>query len=174
MQWKVDPTNARIAQLATDVATLNNNFDPAVPINKGGTGATTAANARTNLGLGGAATNAIANNLTTTASGSVLDARQGKVLNDKIVDLEAFTFTTIGSNEDLNDFQKAGFYGCSSSSLAQTLTNCPTTSNFFMIVANKHPAYQTQIIFTGQYFYVRTESSSGWGVWWEFTGTNVS
>lgn len=48
----------------------------------GGTGATTAANARTNLGLGSASTQGVANNLTTAAAGSVLDARQGKVLND--------------------------------------------------------------------------------------------
>ena len=39
---------------------------------------------RANIGLGGAATQGVANNLTTKASGSVLDARQGKVLNEKI------------------------------------------------------------------------------------------
>jgi hypothetical protein len=35
-------------------------------------------------GLGAAATQAVANNLTTTSAGSVLDARQGKVLKDSI------------------------------------------------------------------------------------------
>ena len=34
--------------------------------------------------LGSAAKQAVANNLTTTAAGSVLDARQGKTLSDKI------------------------------------------------------------------------------------------
>ena len=39
---------------------------------------------RTNLGLGTSATNDVANNLTTVDSGSVLDARQGKLLNDTV------------------------------------------------------------------------------------------
>lgn len=41
-------------------------------------------NARTNIGLGSAATKDTANNLTTSASGSVLDARQGKALKDSL------------------------------------------------------------------------------------------
>lgn len=39
--------------------------------------------------LGGAASNGVANNLTTNAAGSVLDARQGKALNDKIAQLNS-------------------------------------------------------------------------------------
>ena len=39
--------------------------------------------------LGGAASQAVANNLTTNAAGSVLDARQGKALNDKITQLNS-------------------------------------------------------------------------------------
>lgn len=39
---------------------------------------------RGNLGLGTSATNDVANNLTTVDSGSVLDARQGKVLSDSV------------------------------------------------------------------------------------------
>lgn len=39
--------------------------------------------------LGGAASQAVANNLTTNAAGSVLDARQGKALNDKIAQLNS-------------------------------------------------------------------------------------
>lgn len=65
--------------VATDAGTMG--------IAYGGTGATTAANARTNLGLGASATQAVANNLATTAAGSVLDARQGKVLNDNIAQI---------------------------------------------------------------------------------------
>lgn len=39
--------------------------------------------------LGAAASQAVANNLTTNAAGSVLDARQGKALNDKITSLNS-------------------------------------------------------------------------------------
>ena len=41
------------------------------------------ANARANLDLGDAALKAVANNLTTSSAGSVLDARQGKALGDR-------------------------------------------------------------------------------------------
>ena len=41
------------------------------------------ANARANLDLGDAALKTVANNLTTTSEGSVLDARQGKALGDR-------------------------------------------------------------------------------------------
>lgn len=50
----------------------------------GGTGAASTAAARTNLGLGTAAVQGISNNLTTTAEGYALDARQGKVLQDEV------------------------------------------------------------------------------------------
>ena len=53
-------------------------------IDNGGTGAGTASSARTNLGLGDSAVKTVANNLTTTSDGYVLDARQGKALLDKI------------------------------------------------------------------------------------------
>ena len=46
------------------------------------------AQVRQNIGLGDAATKGVANNLTTNASGSVLDARQGKALNDRLVLVE--------------------------------------------------------------------------------------
>ena len=55
-----------------------------IPVSRGGTGATTASAARTTLGLGDAATENVANNLTTTSEGYLLDARQGKALNDSI------------------------------------------------------------------------------------------
>ena len=55
-----------------------------LPIANGGTNASSASGARTNLGLGDAATHGVSNALTETDSGKVLDARQGKVLDDKI------------------------------------------------------------------------------------------
>jgi hypothetical protein len=61
------------------------NTSGAVPVANGGTGASSASDARSNLGLGSAATKGVANNATTDSSGSyVLDAYQGKLLNDGI------------------------------------------------------------------------------------------
>jgi len=52
------------------------------------------AQARSNIGLGDAATKAVANNLTTTTEGSVLDARQGASLNQAIANKQnAAAFT---------------------------------------------------------------------------------
>ena len=53
-------------------------------IDKGGTGANTASGARASLGLGTASTADVSNVLTETEAGKVLDARQGKALNDAI------------------------------------------------------------------------------------------
>lgn len=64
------------------------NVSGIIAVEHGGTGANNQANARTNLGLGEASTKEVANNLTTTKEGSVLDARQGKQLLDKIESLE--------------------------------------------------------------------------------------
>ena len=58
-----------------------------VTIAHGGTGATTASDARDNLELGTAATQSVANNLTTSAEGSVLDARMGLSLATSIGNL---------------------------------------------------------------------------------------
>lgn len=60
-----------------------------IGITYGGTGATTAEAARTNLGLGTASTQGIANNLTTTGAGYALDARQGKVLWDEVGEINS-------------------------------------------------------------------------------------
>ena len=51
--------------------------------------------------LGSAATQAVANNLTTTTSGKVLDARQGKALNDGKID-KMPSYTTVASGETAN------------------------------------------------------------------------
>ena len=59
--------------------------DTVVPVGSGGTGATSASGARTNLGLGTAAVTDIYNNLDKTTEGFALDARQGKALADQIV-----------------------------------------------------------------------------------------
>lgn len=61
-------------------------------------------------------TSAIKNNLTTTSSGSVLDARQGKALDDKITDVYAGNTITISC-------RAAGYVTSSSKNLCITIPN---------------------------------------------------
>lgn len=65
-------------------------------IKDGGTDASNASDARINLGLGTAATNNVSNDLTETESGKVLDARQGKALDDKITAINSSKGTANG------------------------------------------------------------------------------
>lgn len=74
--------------------------------------------------------------------------------------------------QNLNDIDGRGFYDCPSSAIAQSLVNCPTTNNFVMQTLTKG-AYCTQIIFTGDKMFLRTQVSSGWGSWYMFTATAV-
>lgn len=67
-----------------------------------------AATARTNLGLTAAAVAAIANNLTTTTTGSVLDARQGKTIADslaahRVLLDQTFTFKNTSTGSTTSD-----------------------------------------------------------------------
>ena len=73
--WVFDPDDGKIPVIMEDTV---------VAVANGGTGASNASGARTNLGLGDSAVCAVANNLTETAAGKVLDARQGKALSDQI------------------------------------------------------------------------------------------
>lgn len=56
--------------------------------------------------LGAAAFQVVANNLTTTVAGSVLDARQGKILSDNIASAQNALQTQIGDLEDLDTTAK--------------------------------------------------------------------
>lgn len=44
------------------------------------------------------------------------------------------SFTAIPANSDLNDYTACGYYACDTASKAETLSNCPTSNNFHMIV----------------------------------------
>ena len=76
------------------------------------------------------------------------------------------------AGQDLNGITGRGFYDCPTSTIAQSLVNCPTTNNFVMQTMTKG-AYCTQIIFTGDKMFLRTQVSSGWGSWYMFTATAV-
>lgn len=52
----------------------------------------------------------------------------------------------IAENTDLNDITEFGFHRCGQTAIARTLTNCPTSTAFFMIVG--WAAYPCQEIIT--------------------------
>lgn len=81
----------------------------------------------------------------------------------------------ITSGADLNSYMNYGNYACGSGAIAQSLSNCPTTVNFSMLVLPKYEnTLVTQIIFAaGNQIYTRTNTSGGWGGWYKFTGTAV-
>ena len=71
-------------------------------------------------------------------------------------------------NADLNDYVTIGEYFCASSANVQTLSNCPVTASFNMIVGKRSSNYIVQQIETGASLWTRTSSSSGWNVWHPF------
>lgn len=88
--------------------------------------------------------------------------------------LTNFKRTDIVSGTDLNSLTTEGFYGCSSASVATSLSNCPTSTNFVMIVMGKSSSLKTQLIIAGSNMYFRTQTSGGWGSWYQLTGTVVA
>ena len=77
-----------------------------VPIANGGTGATTAAAARTNLGLGNVNNTSDANKPISTATQAALDSKTGKVLEGQSVSPSNGTTVTAGTGaEILNDYR---------------------------------------------------------------------
>lgn len=78
----------------------------------------------------------------------------------------------ISNGQDLDSLTKEGMYGCATGSTAQTLVHCPVTSNFTMLNMRKGNLLN-QIIFSGGGIYVRSGSSSGYGHWFKYTGTDT-
>lgn len=62
--------------------------------------------------LGTAAFQSVANNLTTTVAGSLLDARQGKILNDKYNQLNSEMLGKAPASDPTLTFKNAGGIGC--------------------------------------------------------------
>ncbi len=86
----------------------------------------------------------VANNLVTTLSGSVLDARQGKVLDDRITGLysdirKVIEIVDNPSQKDINKYTKTGFYAIGN---IGGYTNLPVQSAGILIVFS-----------TGSYFF---------------------
>ena len=85
-----------------------------------------------------------------------------------------FAFTAITNGTNLDNLKTPGFYGCGSATIAASLVNCPTTSNFAMLYLGKSTSQGTQVIFQPAAIWIRTMSSGNWGSWYKYTGTVVS
>ena len=119
----------------------------------------------------------VANNLTTESAGSVLDARQGKVLGDSVSSLyqKYFSLDTapdIPNNSNFNSLTTPGCYRVRSYSSATTMTNIPEFTAGVLYVKNsmlEHGSvYRQQIYHTYQnkiYMRMSTDSGSTWTSW---------
>ena len=79
----------------------------------------------------------------------------------------------IPSGADLNDFNTMGIYQTTSNSIASSLTNCPSTVSFMMIVGRRG-SYALQLLITNRNIFIRAKSSSGWAGWYKIEGTAVT
>ena len=80
----------------------------------------------------------------------------------------SFKTTDIPANTDLDTLKTPGFYQCPLAATAQTLSNCPSTSNFTMLVMKKD-LYCEQVIFGLTNIWTRYEISTGFGTWNTFS-----
>lgn len=78
---------------------------------------------------------------------------------------------SIPKNADLNTYKTNGKYYASAESLAQTLSNCPTTTNFVMFVFQRTTGsiYSQLIITLHGKMYIRSSNSSAWKDWVAYT-----
>ena len=93
--------------------------------------------------------------------------------NGKIILDTYYVGTSIPNNSDLDTYTTVGKYYMGSESGAQTLINCPTTTNFAMYVITRTSSnILTQIIIglNGR-MYVRSKSSTGWRNWSTYATT---
>lgn len=133
----------------------------------------TLAQIKTWLGLGAAAYAAIVNNLTTTATGSVLDASQGKALSDLISNLAGTGRTTetvkgnadaiiatntkvplngqISGTDDFNNYTVTGLYKC----ISNSILNLPLANMGYGILNVQKPYNY------GYYQQIYTNTSTG-------------
>ena len=89
---------------------------------------------------------------------------------------------TIPNGTDLDTMQTPGAYACSGATVAATLTNCPTTTEAFIMYVDYIAA--TSRIIQRLYamntsngvpcIYIRTLYSGGWCTWYKFEGTAVT
>ena len=85
---------------------------------------------------------------------------------------------TIPNSSDLNDYQTAGTYRSTSSTVSSSLSNCPVTNYAFKLfvveVGYGSIDYGMQIILTGlRSIYIRNKTSSSWTAWGKLSYTDV-
>ena len=120
-------------------------------------------------------TSDVVNNVVTTAAGKVLDARQGKTLNDSISTLNTNSATAqanvpdaIPSGSDLNSYTSGGTYRVASDSIASNISNMPRAASGRLIVIPQTAVYITQIYIPStsvSFIYTRCKNSTGWVGW---------
>lgn len=77
---------------------------------------------------------------------------------------------SIPKGADLNDYKTYGKYYVNSESLAQTLLNCPTTTNFAMFVFERTANIFSQLIIAlNGKMYIRSANSKTWRAWVAYT-----
>ena len=89
----------------------------------------------------------------------------------KLDTLDAST-TSIGEGANLNSFTQAGVYSCASSGIAASLSNCPFTSNSFVLIVRYSESTSSFIQWligcctSAQYvWYVRNNVNGTFGSW---------
>lgn len=117
------------------------------------------------------ATNDNSTKLSTTAWGVNALKQYAFLLDDSRV-------TTIPASSDLNDYQTAGTYRCTGSTIATTLSNCPLTNSGFKLfvieVGYGNFNYGMQIILgIGRAIYFRNKAANGWTAWGKLNYTDV-
>ncbi len=124
---------------------------------------TSAATARTNLGLGTAATANVVNSVSSTDINSTLSAAMGKHLNDSKISVPVY----IPANSNLNDYQSAGFYFNNLNVESATITNNPAPYSFSLLVERSAGVNQklTTYGLSGNVTYTRGYYGGSWSSW---------
>ena len=123
---------------------------------------------------------AVVNNLTSADADKPLSAAMGKKLAEQSVAYQSWVTEQIGAlsidsdlaTRDLNTVTKAGLYGQTSSSNAQTRRNYPVVkAGSLLVMPSAYGVQQIYSVFDGTDIYARNQTGSGWTVWQK---TNVS
>lgn len=112
---------------------------------------------------------AVVNNLTSADADKPLSALMGKKLTEQI---GALSIDSDLATRDLNTVNKAGLYGQTSSSNAQTHRNYPVVkAGSLLVMPSAYGVQQIYSVFDGTDIYARNQTGSGWTGWQK---TNVS